>query len=94
MPHRPPLIAARLAELYDREPTDAALELLWGIHRLRATVLRAYQVRRILRHAPAAVPIALWEAFTRELDTEPCLRDPPTPRQQNVIDRMKRRLQT
>jgi hypothetical protein len=84
MPHRPPLTAAKLAELYDRNPSPEVLDLLWEIHRLRATVLRADQIRRVLRHCPAGVPNVLWEAFQHELDAEPCLSDPPTPRQQRI----------
>jgi DNA-binding transcriptional MerR regulator len=89
MPHRPPLTAAKLAELYDRNPSPDVLDLLWEIHRLRATVLRADQIRRVLRHCPAGVPNALWEAFQNELDAEPCLSDPPTRRQQRIRSRFR-----
>lgn len=84
MSYRPPLTAAKLAELYDQNPAPEVLDLLWEIRRLRATILRADQIRRVLRHCPAGVPNVLWEAFQHELDAEPCLSDPPTPRQQRI----------
>ena len=91
MPHRPPLTAAKLAEVYDRNPSPEVLDLLWEIHRLRATILRADQIRRVLRHCPAGVPNVLWEAFQHELDAEPCLSDPPTPRQRRTSDHFRAR---
>ena len=91
MPHRPPLTAAKLAELYDQNPSPVVLDLLWEIHRLRATILRVDQIRRVLRHCPAGVPNVLWEAFQHELDAEPCLSDPPTPRQQRIREHFRAR---
>jgi hypothetical protein len=62
------------------------LELLWEIH-LRSTVSRANQIRRFIDgHGSGAVPSIVWACFERELDTEPCLTDAPTPRQQAVLD--------
>jgi hypothetical protein len=87
MPHRPPLTAARLAQVYDELPHPLVLELLWEIHRLRATISRANQVRHFLGSGGyGTVPSSVWECFERELDAEPCLTDPPTPRQQAVVD--------
>ncbi|WP_213308141.1 hypothetical protein [Paraburkholderia sacchari] len=65
------------------------LELLWEIHRLRATILRTNQVRRMLTEGAQKPYLAggIWEIFERELDAEPCLHDEPTPRQQERIDR-------
>ncbi|NLP63444.1 hypothetical protein NH14_020170 [Paraburkholderia sacchari] len=65
------------------------LELLWEIHRLRATILRANQVRRRLTEGnnKPYLPGGIWEIFERELDAEPCLYDPPTPRQANRFNR-------
>lgn len=48
VPHRPPLTAARLAEIWDQHPGPVVLELLREIHRLRATISRADQVRRMI----------------------------------------------
>lgn len=83
MPHRPPLTAERLAAIWDDHPSPVVLELLLEIHRLRATILRADQVRRELAGSNArhAIPGPVWECFERELDAEPCLTDKPTPRQ-------------
>jgi hypothetical protein len=63
------------------------LELLWEIHRLRATILRADQVRRMLTEANQKPYLAggIWDLFERTLDAEPCLHDPLTPRQ---LDRL------
>lgn len=91
MPHRAPLSAADLAALYDRDPSPVVVELLWEIHRLRATILRADQIRRVFGHCPAAVPGTLWQAFLAELDAEPCLKDPPTPRQQRLREHFRAR---
>lgn len=93
MRHRPPLTAADLAELYDREPTEIVLRLLQEIHRLRATILRAEQIRRMIGSGGSAfVAGSVWECFERELDSEPCLTDPPTPRQQKARDAHMREL--
>ena len=89
MPHRPPLTAARLAEIWDQHPDPVVLELLWEIHRLRATISRANQVRQFLGARGAhTVPGPVWECFVRDLDAEPCLTDPPTERQKTVIDKL------
>lgn len=89
MPHRPPLTAERLSQIWDEHPGPVVLELLWEIHRLRATISRADQVRRFMGPAGNySVPGPVWECFNRELDAEPCLTDRPTPRQQAVIDRL------
>lgn len=87
MPHRTPLTAARLAEIWDDHPYPVVLELLWEIHRLRATIRRADQVRQMLGpHGSHGIPETVWGCFVRELDAEPCLTDPPTPRQQAIVD--------
>ncbi|WP_042266804.1 hypothetical protein [Paraburkholderia heleia] len=89
MPHRPPLTAARLAEIWDECPQPLVLELLWEIHRLHATIRRAHQIRSLLGPGGSGVvPSTVWSCFERELDREPCLTDKPTPRQQAVIDRI------
>lgn len=91
MRHRKPLTAAELAEIYDREPTETVLRLLREIHRLRATIMRADQVRKMIgKGGNAHIATSIWECFERELDAEPCLTDRPTQRQQKVSDeRMK-----
>ncbi len=89
MPHRPPLTAARLAEIWGECPDPLVLELLWEIHRLRSTITRAQQIRSLLGSGGSGVvPSTVWSCFERELDNEPCLRDKPTPRQQAIIDRI------
>jgi hypothetical protein len=89
MPHRPPLTAARLAEIWDQHPDPVVLELLWEIHRLRATVSRADQVRRMIgKHGEGLVAGSVWACFERELDAEPCITDPPTARQKAVVDKL------
>jgi hypothetical protein len=94
MRHRKPLTAAELAEIYDREPTPTVLRLLQEIHRLRSTVLRADQVRRMIgKHGSAYVAGSVWECFERELDAEPCLTDPPTPRQEEITAKRMRMLE-
>ncbi|MEM5325155.1 hypothetical protein VSR34_00905 [Paraburkholderia sp. JHI2823] len=65
------------------------LELLWEIHRLRATIARADQVRKFMGpHGLHSVPGPVWECFNRELDAEPCLTDPLTARQRALVDRL------
>jgi len=86
MPHRPPLTAERLAEIWDDHPSPVVLELLWEIHRLRSTILRADQVRKELRPYSHMVAGGIWDCFERDLDKEPCLTDLPTQRQQALSD--------
>ncbi|WP_027818858.1 hypothetical protein [Paraburkholderia bannensis] len=64
------------------------LELLWEIHRLRSTIRRANQVRHFIGEHHGGVPYSVWECFERELAAEPCLTDPPTPRQRAIVDGM------
>jgi hypothetical protein len=40
----------------------------------------------------AYVAGTVWECFERELDAEPCLIDPPTPRQQKASEEIMRSL--
>lgn len=87
VPHRPPLTAERLAQIWDEHPEPVVLELLWEIHRLRSTISRANQVRRFLEpHGHGVLPGPVWECFNRELAAEPCLTDPPTERQRAMVD--------
>ena len=89
MRHRPPLTATRLAEIWDQHPEPVVLELLWEIHRLRATISRADQIRRMIgKSGDALVAGSIWSCFERELDAEPCLTDAPTPRQQAIVDKL------
>jgi hypothetical protein len=98
--HPPPLTAAELAEIYDRNPTPAVLRLLWEIHRLRSTILRANQIRLTIgtRVGRANTVANMWDLFEAELDAEPCLTDRPTPRQSGQLykgepeGRVKRRM--
>lgn len=89
MPHRAPLTAAQLAQIYVEHPTPVVLQLRWEIHRLRATILRTNQVLRSITVRPAGVPQIVWEAFVREIDAEPCLHDPLTPRQKCDFDKRR-----
>nr|DAE47906.1 MAG TPA: hypothetical protein [Caudoviricetes sp.] len=94
MRHRRPLTAAKLAAIYDREPTETVPQLLQEIYRLRSTIGRADQVRRIIgKSGSAYVADRVWECFERELDAEPCLTDPPMPRQQKLREAMMRNLE-
>lgn len=94
MRHRRPLTAAELAEIYDQNPIPAVLKLLWEIHRLRATIGRADQIRRMIGPSGSAyVADSVWQCFERELDAEPCLTDRPTPRQQQFTDECMRVLE-
>lgn len=98
--HLPPLTATELAEIYDRNPTPVVRRLLWEIHRLRSTILRAHQVRQAIgtRVGRANTAAGIWDIFERELDAEPVLIDPPTPRQRGQAykgepdGRVKRRM--
>lgn len=89
MPHRAPLTAARLAQLYDEHPTEVVLELEWEIHRLRTTILLTHQVLSSIDHQPAGVPRIVWQTFVQTIEAEPCLRDPPTRRQQHALEEMR-----
>lgn len=82
--HRPPLTAAELAAIYDANPSPVVLRLLHEIDRLRGTIQRVDEVRQFVgtRVGSANTPGGIWELFERDLDAEPCLTDPPTPRQQ------------
>jgi hypothetical protein len=92
MRHRAPLTAQRLAAIYDENPSPAVLELLWEIHRLRAVISRADQVRKFMGpNGTYTVPEPVWECFNRDLDAEPCLKDPPTSRQKAVVDKLVER---
>lgn len=87
MGHRAPLTAQQLAQIWDEHPDPVVLELLWEIHRLRATIGRADQVRKFLEGSGQySMPGTVWECFTRELDAEPCLTDRPTKRQKAATD--------
>lgn len=85
--HREPLTAADLARIYDENPWPVVLKLLWEIHRLHSTIRRANQVRKMLTEGSRRphLPGGIWEIFEGELDAEPCLTDPPTPRQQGKL---------
>ncbi|WP_321846454.1 hypothetical protein [Paraburkholderia bannensis] len=85
--HLPPLTAAELADIYDRHPLPVVLQLLWEIHRLRSTIRRANQVRMMIgtRVGSANTPAGIWERFEQDLDAEPCLTDPLTPRQKGLL---------
>ncbi|WP_321947194.1 hypothetical protein [Paraburkholderia sp. J10-1] len=89
MPHRPPLTAERLAQIWDEHPEPVVLALLWEIHRMRATISRANQIRVFLSpNGSGVIPGSVWQCFECELDAEPCLTDRPTKRQQAVVDRI------
>ncbi|WP_321914832.1 hypothetical protein [Paraburkholderia sp. J11-2] len=85
--HRPPLTAAELAAIYDAHPTPVVLRLLREIDRLHGTIRTANAVRVALdaRRAGAVnTPGTIWTLFCADLDAEPCLTDPPTPRQRGL----------
>jgi hypothetical protein len=100
--HLPPMTASELAELYDQNPLPVVCRLLWEIYRLRATVLRSNQIRHAIgtRVGRANTVGGIWDLFETDLDAEPCLTDPPTPRQLGQTypgepaGRVKRRLRS
>ncbi|HKU00422.1 MAG TPA: hypothetical protein VJS30_28380 [Paraburkholderia sp.] len=97
--HSPPLTAAELAGIYDRHLLPVVVRLLWEIHRLRSTIQRANQIRVTIgtRVGTANTPAGMWARFEQDLDAEPCLTDPLTPRQKGLLHpgeppgRLKRR---
>jgi hypothetical protein len=98
--HLPPLTAAELAEIYERNPTAAVRRLLWEIHRLRSTILRANQIRHTIgtRVGRANTTAGIWDLFESDLDAEPVLWEEQTPRQLGLLysgetpGRVKRRM--
>ena len=86
--------AADLARLYDAEPTDTVQTLLWEIARLRSVIKRAHTVRTMVGDdPPAGVSAMVWGILCSELDSEPCIVDPPTERRQRrtaqAVQRMR-----
>jgi hypothetical protein len=69
VPHRPPLTAERLAQIWDAHPEPIVLELLWETHRLRANQIRHFPRGQRARHR-SLIGLGM---FPRELDTKPCL---------------------
>jgi hypothetical protein len=62
---------------------------LTSLHSQTACRLPVSPTRNLLGlRGSGVVPSTVWNRFERELDTEPCLTDTPTPRQQAVIDRI------
>lgn len=88
------MTAAELAAMYDCDRSPNVLRLLKEIHRLRSTIMRADQIRKMIGPAGhSCVAGTVWQCFERELDAEPCLTDPPTPRQKRVTDDIVRGLE-
>lgn len=81
--HRRPLTATELAQVYDENPTPVVQRLLWEIYRLRSTIQRISHVRDAIGTSVgrANTPGGIWDLFEQDLNAEPCLTDPLTPRQ-------------
>ncbi|QGZ64370.1 hypothetical protein [Paraburkholderia acidisoli] len=88
IPPPAPLTATQLAAIYDARPNHTALRLLHDIQQLHALIFRARQIHGMIGRRQGKVPPDMWEAFGIAVNTEPCLTDPPTQRQQARIDRM------
>ncbi|WP_321939770.1 hypothetical protein [Paraburkholderia sp. J8-2] len=79
MPHRPPLTATRPVEIWEECPQPLVLELRWEIHRLRATIMRAHQIRSLLgSRGSGVVPSTLFGVASNEsLTPSPASRTSP-----------------
>jgi hypothetical protein len=77
MGFRAPLTKAQLREIgLRRDPGDIAA-LLWEIKRLRATVLRADQLQRVLGTGSGGAVGIVLEGLRQDLKDEPCITESP-----------------
>lgn len=75
MPLRPPLSAAELKEIWQRNPEHGDVQaLLWEIKRLRGTVLRADQLQRQLGEV-GGIQGAMLAELRFALAEEPCVAE-------------------
>jgi hypothetical protein len=82
MRFKPPLNRDSLREIQDRNPESADVRaLLWEIKRMRATLLYADQLQRMLTTLPGPQG-AILDTLREKLKDEPCVTEfprlPPT----------------
>ena len=78
MPFRPPLTAAELRVIWDRNHDNSDVQdLVWEIKRLRSTVLRADQLQRQLGSV-GGIQGAMLESLRFALAEEPCVAEQAT----------------
>lgn len=77
MPARPPLTRADLVAIQDRNPGSSDVRaLLWEVKRLRALVLRADQLTKVLSNIGRSQGMVL-DGLRAELEGEPCVAEFP-----------------
>jgi len=77
MGFKPPLTRDTLREIQDRNPDSADVRtLLWEVKRLRATLLYADQLQRMLSTLPGPQGSIL-ETLREKLKDEPCVSEFP-----------------
>ncbi|WP_447988434.1 hypothetical protein [Achromobacter spanius] len=73
MPFKPPLSHNDLRAIRERQPWNTdVIALLWEVKRLRASLLRAYQLSDDFKR-PAGVTGDLYDEFIEALRAEPCV---------------------
>ncbi|QET71452.1 hypothetical protein [Bordetella bronchiseptica] len=82
MPFRDPLTHAQLRAIRERQPWNPdVVALLWEVKRLRAMMLRAYQLAPDFPR-PAGVLSYCYDTFMADLAVEPCVLE----RNENVAE--------
>lgn len=71
---RPPLTAIQLREIWLRNQTEDMLSVLWECRRLRALVLRADQLQRLMP-SRGGMEGTILELLRQELKGEPCVEE-------------------
>lgn len=85
MPLKPPLNHTALRAIRERQSWNAdVIALLWEVKRLRAGLLRAYQLSGDFKR-PAGITGELYDEFMEALRSEPCVIE----RDQDVQDLME-----
>lgn len=73
MPFKPPLSHDDLRAIRERQPWNTdVIALLWEVKRLRASLLRAYQLSDDFKR-PAGITGDLYDEFIEALRAEPCV---------------------
>lgn len=82
MPFKPPLSHNDLRAIRERQPWNTdVIALLWEVKRLRASLLRAYQLSDDFKR-PGGIMGDLYDEFMEALHAEPCVIE----RDQDVQD--------
>lgn len=85
MPFKLPLSHTDLRAIRERQPWNADLiALLWEVKRLRAVLLRAYQLSGDFKR-PGGITGSLYDEFMEDLRKEPCVVE----RDQHVQEMME-----